>query len=227
MTEPLPSDAVSGRSAQERLGHRLGERVDHLIDAAPVLDSVAERLRAVVAPVAGRQAPRGWRDALLGSWLGHPLHPTIITLPLGAWTLTSTFDLLGEHRAADLCLRAGVLAAGSAALSGFAQWDEVTDRERPRRIGVVHASLNTVATGIYVGSWVLRSRGQRGAGVATAAAGLAIVSLSGWLGGHLAYTLGVGVEDDAFSRQAAGSHPAADEDAGEAAPDQSLDPLVG
>lgn len=227
MTEPVPDDARRQSSPQQHFGRALGARVDQVVDSASSLDGPANVLKAAIAPVAGDRAPRGLRDALLGSWLGHPLHPIIVALPIGAWSLTSVFDLLGEARAADLCLRAGVVSAGGAALSGLAQWDTVTGHERPRRIGLLHSSLNTVATGLYVGSWVLRSRDQRGAGVATAVAGLATVSLSGWLGGHLSYTLGVGVEEDAFARQAAESRPTVDEDAGEAAPDQSLDPLTG
>ena len=224
MTRP---NADGAASAQHRLGQSASAAVDKLSDSLPILDRAATVWKAAIAPVAGDAAPRSVRDALNGVWLGHPIHPVLVTLPLGAWTLTSVLDLLGERRAADLCLAGGVLAAGAAAVTGSAQWNEATDHERPRRIGVVHAMLNVTATGIYASSWLLRARGHRGAGIATAAAGLSIVSLSGWLGGHLAYTLGVGVEQDAFSRRAAGSHPAADEDAGEAAPDQSLDPLVG
>lgn len=226
----VPSSAHTSPSspatAQRRLGQALGVGIDRLADATPVLDDAATAIKAAIAPVAGDAAPRNVRDALLGAWLGHPLHPLIVVLPLGAWSLTSLFDLLGEERAADLCLRVGVFGAASAALTGLAQWNEVTDRERPRRIGVMHSSLNTVATGLYIGSWVLRSRSQRGAGVATAAAGLAVTSLSGWLGGHLSYTLGVGVEEDAFIRQAAPQPLLVDEDAPRAEPDQALDPLA-
>ena len=220
MSVSYPDDSV-----QRRLGRTISERVDQLSDASPGLDGVAAAVKAAIAPVAGDRAPQGVRDALLGSALGHPMHPFIVTLPIGAWSLASLFDLMGERRAADLCLRTGVLAAGAAAITGLAQWNEVTDRERPRRIGVMHSSLNTVASGIYICSWVLRSRGQRGAGVATAAAGLAVTSLSGWLGGHLSYTLGVGVEDDALVRQHAASQPVVDEDAAEAQPVPGLDPL--
>ena len=228
---PSHESALHGGTAQRRLGHALGTGIDRLSDASPLLDDAATAIRAAISPVAGDTAPPSVRDALLGSWLGHPLHPIIIVLPLGSWTLTSLFDLLGEERAADLCLRVGVAGAGSAALSGLAQWNDVTDRERPRRIGVMHSALNTVATGLYIGSWVLRSRGQRHAGVMTAAAGLAVTSLSGWLGGHLSYTLGVGVEEDAFSRQAAsGTAPhgpvPVDEDAPQAEPDRTLDTLA-
>ncbi len=226
MASSVPSESAPVPTAQRRLGQALGDGIDRLTDSAPALDDVATAIKAAIAPVVGDAAPRGLRDALLGSWIGHPLHPIIVTLPLGAWTLTSIFDLLGEERAADLCLRAGVVAAGSAALSGLAQWNEVTERERPRRIGVMHSSLNTVATSLYIGSWVLRSSGRRGAGIATAVAGLTVVSLSGWLGGHLSYTLGVGVEEDAFVRQATGEQPVVNEDAARAEPDQALDPLA-
>ncbi len=226
MASSVPSESAPASTAQRRLGQALGDGIDRLTDSAPALDDVATAMKAAIAPIVGDAAPRGLRDALLGSWIGHPLHPIIVTLPLGAWTLTSIFDLLGEERAADLCLRAGVVAAGSAALSGLAQWNAVTERERPRRIGVMHSSLNTVATGLYIGSWVLRSSGRRGAGIATAVAGLTVVSLSGWLGGHLSYTLGVGVEEDAFVRQATGEQPVVNEDSHQAEPDQALDPLA-
>lgn len=220
MSTALPND-----SAQRRFGRTLGDRIDGISDASPALDQVAAAYKAAIAPVAGDRAPQGVRDALLGSALGHPMHPFIVTLPIGAWSLASLFDLMGERRAADLCLRTGVVAAGAAALTGVAQWNEVTDRQRPRRIGVMHSSLNTVATGLYIGSWVMRSRGQRGAGIATAAVGLTVTSLSGWLGGHLSYTLGVGVEDDALTRQHAASQPVVDEDAAQARPVPGLDPL--
>ncbi|HEV2528126.1 MAG TPA: DUF2231 domain-containing protein [Thermomicrobiales bacterium] len=188
-------------SVQRRIGTALSDAADRFADRASGLDPIAAKYRAALDPVVGRSAPATLREAVNSTWLGHPIHPILVTLPIGAWTLTSVFDLLDENRAADLCLRAGVVAAGSAALTGAAQWDTVADRHRPRRIGVIHASLNTAATSVYIASWVLRSRGKRTAGVATAAAGLGITAFSGWLGGHLSYTLGVGVEDTAVCRR--------------------------
>lgn len=184
----------SGQSAQQRAGRFADDRLDRLADDGTGLDSLADMLKRAISPIVGDTAPQSLRDALNGAWLGHPLHPVIVTLPLGAWTLTTLFDLLGEERAADLCLVAGLGAAGAAALSGAAQWNDVTDQTRPRRIGAVHSLLNTVATGVYGVSWYLRHQGYREAGVAVAGAGLTLVSLSGWLGGHLAYSLGVGVD---------------------------------
>ena len=227
MSTSPPPPSASPASAQRQIGQAASAAVDHLADTLPVLDRAAALWKAGIAPVAGDAAPRSVRDALNGAWLGHPIHPILVTVPLGAWTLTTVMDLLGERRTADRCLAAGVLAASAAAITGSAQWNGVTDHQRPRRIGVVHAILNTAATSIYAGSWVLRARGHRGAGVATAAVGLGVVSLSGWLGGHLAYTLGVGVESDAFVRQATDGQPTGD-DAGEGSRlDGSLDSHFG
>jgi nitrite reductase/ring-hydroxylating ferredoxin subunit len=67
-----------------------------------------------------------------------------------------------------------------------------------RRVGVIHAALNVLATGTYGVSWWLRGRGHTRAGVACSLVGAASLAGSGWLGGHLAYALGVGVDTTAF-----------------------------
>ena len=207
-------DQSSQASVQQHIGRLADDAVDRLADAIPSLDPVAAALKRVISPIAGDTAPQPLRDAINGIWLGHPLHPVIVALPLGAWSLTTIFDLLGEHRAADLCLMTGLGAASAAAVTGAAQWNDATDEERPRRIGVVHSLLNTAATGIYGGSLLLRVHGHREAGVATAGLGLAVATLSGWLGGHLTYSLGVGVDRAAAtSDSVAGAVEPAPEDA--------------
>ena len=70
---------------------------------------------------------------------------------------------------------------------------------KPRRLGALHATLNLAAVAMYGASWWLRATGSRKAGVAVAMTGLSLVSASGWLGGDLAYTLGIGVNRTAFS----------------------------
>jgi nitrite reductase/ring-hydroxylating ferredoxin subunit len=45
-------------------------------------------------------------------------------------------------------------------------------------------------------SWLRRGRGRSGQGLSTA--GLGLLAVSGWLGGHLAYAQGVGVDVTAF-----------------------------
>jgi nitrite reductase/ring-hydroxylating ferredoxin subunit len=62
----------------------------------------------------------------------------------------------------------------------------------------VHAALNYAALGLYTGSWLARRRGRRLKGALLALTGAGVLSGAGWLGGHLAYALGVGVDTTAF-----------------------------
>ena len=166
--------------------------------------TVVERLEAVdaldraVEPVeqaVGRVLPRGGvKDVLHGVWLGHPLHPLLTDLPIGFWTSAFTLDLLGGRRsrsAADLLVGLGVMSALPTAAAGVADWSELNRPER--RSGLVHAAANLAATALYGLSFVARRRGRRGAGVMLAMAGASAATVGGFLGGHLSFRRGSGV----------------------------------
>lgn len=172
--------------------------LSRLSASAPWLDKPASILKQVSEPVLGPDAPDSLKDALYGTWLGHPLHPALTDVPVGAWTVSAALDLLGQERAADATLKLGVLGAVGAAVTGAAQWYDLQEMEEPRRLGALHAMMNTTALGFYLASWALRDRGHRGSGVATAFTGYAIASSSAWIGGHLSFRLGIGVSRDAF-----------------------------
>jgi len=164
------------------------------------LDGVASTMEQAFEPVLGQDAPRGPRDFLYGTWLGHSLHAAVITVPVGSWSAAMVFDLMGEERAADLSLGLGLLGAAGAAVTGAAQWQDTTNEEAPRRLGALHALLNVAATGFMAGSWLMRQQGRRGSGVALSSLGLGINLASAWLGGELAYELGIGVNHAAFEK---------------------------
>ena len=164
----------------------------------PWLDGVAATMEQAFKPVLGQDAPRGPRDFLYGTWLGHSLHAAVITVPVGSWSAAMIFDVMGEERAADLSLGLGLVGAAGAAVTGAAQWQDTTNEEDPRRLGALHALLNVAATSLMAGSWVLRQQGRRGPGVALSTLGLSVNLASAWLGGELAYELGIGVNHAAF-----------------------------
>ena len=166
----------------------------------PWLDDVAATMEQAFEPVLGQDAPRGPRDFLYGTWLGHSLHAAVITVPVGSWSATMVFDLIGEKRAADLSLGLGLAGAVGAAVTGAAQWQDATNEEAPRRLGALHALLNVAATGLMAGSWLLRQQGRRGSGVTLSTLGLGVNLASAWLGGELAYELGIGVNHAAFQK---------------------------
>ena len=109
------------------------------------------RLDRVVS--AGQRAarlirPGKLRDVLHGVWLGHPLHPMLVQVPVGTWLSASVLDLVrGDERAARLLVATGLIAAVPAALAGTADWSE--QHEQQMRVGIVHAAGNVVALGLY------------------------------------------------------------------------------
>lgn len=175
----------------------LGQKISQ---GMPWLDGVAAAMEQVYEPLLGQDAPRGPRDFLYGVWLGHSLHAAVVSVPIGAWSATMVFDLLGEERAADLTLGLGLAGAAGAAATGAAQWQDATSQDAPRRLGALHAMLNYAATGLMAGSWLMRKRGQRKSGVALSTLGFGVNLASAWLGGELAYDLGIGVNHAAFEK---------------------------
>lgn len=173
------------------LVERLG-RVDRI-------DVVAKPTSRVVA---GAVAPRPIKDALSGSWLGHPLHPLLTDIPIGSWVSALVLDLVGGRRAeeaADCLIGVGLLAAVPTAASGLSDWSDQLGSER--RIGLVHAVANVAAVACYGASYVARRRGSRGAGLTLSMAGAAVATVGGYLGGHLSYILGVNVNRNAWEHE--------------------------
>lgn len=166
------------------------------IENEPALDAVADRLQRGLRTLFAGQRGRRAKDLLSGAWMGHPLHPAITDVPIGAWTTAGIFDLLTALRmarldkAAQAAILVGIFGAVGAAASGMADWSDTRDEQR--RVGLVHAGLNSLALMMYVGS--LRRRRLRNGGRMLAFMGLATSMTSAYLGGHLVYALATKVE---------------------------------
>ena len=171
---------------------------DRLVGSLPGLDKAAAILHAVFDPVLGAKGNPLVKDALYGTWLGHPLHPVMTDIPIGFWTSTLVLDAAGMEKSADLMLKLGTVSALGTALSGMAQWHDLQEMKAPRRLGALHAILNVAATASYGVSWMLRGRKSRQAGIVFSTAGFTLATAAGMLGGDLAYRLGIGVSRDAF-----------------------------
>lgn len=179
---------------------RVGDAAVQAIERQGWLDPLGDRLQAAVAGIyrAGGQTGRLIRDLLHGTWLGHPLHPVLTDIPLGAWTATLVLDAMddgrarGFARAADATIGVGLAGAVGAAATGLTDWHHTTGGDR--RTGLAHGLLNTTATALYVGSLLLRRRGSRAAGHALSSAGFLVAIAAAYLGGHLVYGRRIGVD---------------------------------
>ncbi len=161
------------------------------------LEPVADRLQRMVVGAyrAGGRAGRTLRDVLHGTWLGHPLHPVLTDVPLGAWTAALVLDGMataGASRAADAVIGAGLAGAVGAAVTGLTDWQHTTGADR--RTGLAHGLLNVTAATLYAASLLLRRRGARSAGRAVAGLGFVTAAGAAYLGGHLVYRRRLGVD---------------------------------
>jgi nitrite reductase/ring-hydroxylating ferredoxin subunit/uncharacterized membrane protein len=168
---------------------KLVQRIEH----AGVLDRVSDVAAKALRPVI---RPGIVEDALSGTPSGHPAHPPLVTVPIGAWTMTNFFDVIGEETAARRVQALGILTALPAAATGASDWLSTAGGER--RVGLVHAALNYTALGLHAWSWALRRQGNVPLARALAFGGTTVLGVSGWLGGHLVYGYGVGVDTTAF-----------------------------
>jgi nitrite reductase/ring-hydroxylating ferredoxin subunit len=160
------------------------------------IDAVSEPVSKAVSDVL---PPGRVKDVLAGTWLGHPVHPMLTDVVVGAWTSAFALDAIGGERteqAADTLVGLGVLSAVPTALTGLADW---VDTWGPTgRVGTVHAVGNLAAASVYGLSWIARKRGARGLGVALGMLGMGIASGTAYLGGHLVFGKGVGVDASVF-----------------------------
>jgi len=156
------------------------------LEQARALDGVSDRLQALLQAVV---QPRAVRDALHGVWLGHPLHPVLVQLPVGAWLSAAVLDLVpGQERAATTLVAVGTAGALPAAAAGATDWSELSADQR--RVGLVHAAANTGALVLFAGSVAARLTGRHRLGRTLSFLGLGIAGGSAYLGGHLSYVQG-------------------------------------
>lgn len=171
----------------------------------PLVRSVEQidALDGVAAPVgkAARQLATGTTgEVLSGTWLGHALHPALTDVVVGSFTSATLLDLFGADAAsANLLVGVGIAAYAPTAVTGVSDWasSEATN-PAVRRMGLVHAAANVVGAGLYGASLRARSQGRRGTATLLSLTGLVVMSSGAYLGGHLSFARGVGVDQTAF-----------------------------
>ena len=136
------------------------------------------------------------KDVLSGTRLGHPLHPALTDVPIGSFTAATVLDLIGGGRteeAVEALLALGIVATVPTASAGLADWSDTYGSEQ--RIGLVHAVANLAALSLFAGSLAARRSGRRGLGRALGLGGLTALLTGGYLGVHLTYARGIGVNN--------------------------------
>jgi nitrite reductase/ring-hydroxylating ferredoxin subunit/uncharacterized membrane protein len=184
----------------------LTERIAARIIKSNLISKISAYLDRLMYRGLGAPAMRPLKLFLNGAWVGHPLHPMLTDIPIGAWTLTILLDLIGLllgfpqlGLASSITAGVGVAGALAAAAAGLADWMDIDPPEKA--IGAFHASVNLSATILFLISFLMRWGRHWQLGWATfvvALAGYLLVAIGGYLGGALVFYKGVMVNRNAY-----------------------------
>lgn len=102
-------------------------------------------------------------EFLQGKWLGHPLHPAIVHIPVGAWVMAAVLDVAAHsttHETIPLlslyCVAAGLGFALLAVPTGVAEWASIKKEKPAWKLGLYHMVLNLIAALLWAVNLGLR-----------------------------------------------------------------------
>jgi uncharacterized membrane protein len=139
----------------------------------------------------------------------HPIHPMIVPIPIGLFLFSFFCDLAFALGAQDpvwktvalYAIFGGVIGGLVAAVPGLV--DLLSLREGPRRTALVHMAINLAVVALFaISAWMRYRAGdaaaQTGLPVWLSGVGVAMLAVSGWLGGKLVYEHGVAVDTESL-----------------------------
>lgn len=153
-------------------------------------------------------------EILQGKWLGHPLHPAIVHLPIGAWLTALVVDIVARdvpagHPLAYLslyCVSVGLVTALLAVPTGVADWTPIKKEKPAWKLGLYHLSLNLLAAIVWAANLGLRWSAIHSddpitaAILVTSAVGAALVLVSGYIGSLMVFDHGVSIARQSKSK---------------------------
>ncbi len=147
------------------------------------------------------------QDFLNGSWLGHSLHAVLVDVVIGAATAALLLDLLrvffgvdGLEIATTWVVGLAGLAALGAIVTGLTDYKDTSPSSRERDVTGLHGLINIVATVFFAVSFIQRLGDAHDAAFWTLLIGYLVVSVGGYIGGHVVFKYGYMVDHNAFSR---------------------------
>jgi uncharacterized membrane protein len=133
----------------------------------------------------------------------HPLHPMLIPFPIALWIFSGICDVVYAlhwggalwHDMAFYAMAGGLIGALVAAIPGYLDYRSLV-APVVQRIGRWHMIVNLSIVILFAVNLWLRTSSEAGAALPLILSllGIAMLGVSGWLGGELVYVHGVAVE---------------------------------
>jgi uncharacterized membrane protein/nitrite reductase/ring-hydroxylating ferredoxin subunit len=146
------------------------------------------------------------KDFLEGKPLRHPLHPMLVHFPIGLFILSLLLDLgslvfpstPNLVREAFYAMLLGIIGALIAAVPGFVDYTDIRNDHPGKRTAAAHLTLNLIVVGLYginlgIRSSTLDTLTTPAGPLILSLVGIALLSVSGYLGGRLVYDEGISV----------------------------------
>ncbi len=146
------------------------------------------------------------KDFLEGKPLRHPLHPMLVHFPIGLFLLSLLLDLasLAFPSVPDLvrdsfyAMLLGVITALVAAVPGFVDYTDIRSDHPAKPTATAHLTLNLIVVALYGINLGVRSSSLVDPKISfgpliLSLVGVALLSVSGYLGGRLVYDDGISV----------------------------------
>jgi nitrite reductase/ring-hydroxylating ferredoxin subunit/uncharacterized membrane protein len=181
-----------------------------------MLERMARPLRGLSNGIAGVAAGfyrvlggpgRLLQDFLNGSWLGHSLHAVLVDVVIGGATAALLLDVLrvffsveGLETATTWVLGLASLSALGAIISGLTDYKDTAPNSAERDVAGLHGLVNFVATVAFTISLLQRLGGAHDGAFWTLLLGYLVISVGGYIGGHVVFKYGYMVNHNAFSR---------------------------
>ncbi len=147
------------------------------------------------------------QDFLNGSWLGHSLHAVLVDVVIGGATAVLFLDILrvffgveGTEDAATWIVGLVVLSALGAILTGLTDYKDTSPDSAERDVAGMHGLVNIVATIGFAISLAQRLGGGHDGAFWVLLVSYLVVSVGGYIGGHVVFKYGYMVNHNAFSR---------------------------
>ncbi|HTL25562.1 MAG TPA: DUF2231 domain-containing protein [Burkholderiales bacterium] len=130
---------------------------------------------------------------------GHPIHPMLVPIPIGLFVFALVADCASRVEGASAawpevalyCIGGGIVGALLAAPFGLIDLLSLDD-ERAKKVGITHMVINLTVVALFIINFILRIQGAADTTpFILTLIGIGLLLVSGWLGGHLVYVLGV------------------------------------
>src|SRR3954468_5004109 len=132
----------------------------------------------------------------------HPIHPMLVPIPIGLWLFSFVSDLIYRfgggasewETVAFYTMAGGIVGALAAAIPGLI--DMISLPAAPKRTAIIHMTINLTIVALYVVNMFVRSTNPDNLALAFAlsAVAVALLVVSGWLGGKMVYEQRVAVD---------------------------------